>query len=105
MKRKPEDARDPSGFKMPRRGVDNSLNDCGEVRPWEQRPGMILEVKMRNFMCHQVFQEVNDRDSEQELKGHSSVLHRLIFVSNLKGTVWILIVVMLPTSYLCEANA
>ena len=68
MKRKPEDARDPSGFKMPRRGVDNSLNDCGEVRPWEQRPGMILEVKMRNFMCHQVFQEVNDRDSEQEHK-------------------------------------
>ena len=60
MKRKPEqDAPDPSGSKMPRRYSDNSLNDCGEVRPWEQRPGMILEVKMRNFMCHQVCQKVN----------------------------------------------
>ena len=75
MKRKPEDARDPSGSKMPRRGSDNSFNESGHVRPWEQRPGMILEVKMRNFMCHQVFQEVNDRDSEQEHKGNSSVLY------------------------------
>ena len=73
MKRKPEDTPDPSGSKMPRRG--NSLNESGDVRPWEQRPGMILEVKMRNFMCHQVFQEVNDRDSEQEHKGNSSVLY------------------------------
>ena len=60
MKRKPEDAPDPSGSKMPRRDGDNSLNESGEVRPWEQRPGMILEVKMRNFMCHQVC--LNDRE-------------------------------------------
>ena len=23
-------------------------------QPWEKRPGMILEVMMRNFMCHEV---------------------------------------------------
>ena len=54
MKRKPDDDSESSGSKMPRRDGDNSLNEGGEARHWEQRPGMILEVKMRNFMCHQV---------------------------------------------------
>lgn len=54
MKRKPDDDSESSGSKMPRRDGDNSLNEAGEARHWEQRPGMILEVKMRNFMCHQV---------------------------------------------------
>ena len=33
--------------------VNNSLR-FGDVGGWEKRPGMIMEVKMRNFMCHQV---------------------------------------------------
>ena len=33
----------------------SQLNESsGDVGYWEQRPGMIMEVKMRNFMCHQV---------------------------------------------------
>ena len=32
---------------------NESLGD-GDVGYWERRPGMIMEVKMRNFMCHQV---------------------------------------------------
>ena len=55
MKRKPDNSPEASGSKMPRRDGDNSLNDGGETSHWEQRPGMILEVKMRNFMCHQVW--------------------------------------------------
>ena len=26
----------------------------GNAMDWEVRPGMIMEVKMKNFMCHQV---------------------------------------------------
>ena len=53
MKRKPDDSPESSS-KMLRRDGDNSLNGGREAGHWEQRPGMILEVKMRNFMCHQV---------------------------------------------------
>ena len=38
-------------------GGDNSSGEEeGEEgdQPWERRAGMILEVMMRNFMCHQV---------------------------------------------------
>ena len=35
----------PSGSKVARR------EEAG--RPWELRAGMILEVKLRNFMCHE----------------------------------------------------
>ena len=55
MKRKPDNSPEASGSKMARHDGDNSLNDGGETSHWEQRPGMILEVKMRNFMCHQVW--------------------------------------------------
>ena len=91
MKRKPEDAPDPSGSKMPRRDGDNSLNESGEVRPWEQRPGMILEVKMRNFMCHQVCLN----DTEIWIK---CVMFFLLINIYLKAIVWIFIIIRFTRS-------
>ena len=35
-----------------RRGEEDE--EVEEDIPWGTRPGMILEVSMRNFMCHQV---------------------------------------------------
>ena len=32
----------------------------GDTRGWERRAGMILEVKLRNFMCHEVSQSCID---------------------------------------------
>ena len=95
MKRKPEDAPDPSGSKMPRRDGDNSLNESGEVRPWEQRPGMILEVKMRNFMCHQVC--INDPEILIKCVMVSQMFFLLINIY-LKATVWIFIIIRFTRS-------
>ena len=35
-------------------GGDTSSGEEEGDQPWERRPGMILEVMMRNFMCHEV---------------------------------------------------
>ena len=48
-RRKPDDSPVSSESKIPRQ--DGGGDGTGH---WEQKPGMILEVKMRNFMCHQV---------------------------------------------------
>ena len=48
--------------KMPRMVNGEDVDQSGDVsyesqgngKEWEVRPGMIMEVKMRNFMCHQV---------------------------------------------------
>ena len=36
------------------RGDVSSGEEQEGEEPWERRPGMILEVSMRNFMCHEV---------------------------------------------------
>ena len=50
MKRKEAPVPQASPAKASRRG---QLQDEDE-RPWEKQAGMILEVKLRNFMCHEV---------------------------------------------------
>ena len=50
-RRKPDDSPVPSGSKIPRKDGGGGGADHDH---WEQKSGMILEVKMRNFMCHQV---------------------------------------------------
>ena len=58
-KRKTEDG-GGSHEKMPRMNGHGGGDDSQEmVKDWEVRPGMIMEVKMRNFMCHQVKQLIN----------------------------------------------
>ena len=52
-RRKPDDSPVPSGSKIPRQDGGGEGTDHDHDH-WEQKSGMILEVKMRNFMCHQV---------------------------------------------------
>ena len=56
-KRKNDDEAGTTGTKVARYtggggGGDDGVEDG--VGDWAVRPGMIMEVKMRNFMCHQV---------------------------------------------------
>jgi hypothetical protein len=37
-----------------REDVALDLNAALEARPWDLKAGMILEVNLRNFMCHEV---------------------------------------------------
>jgi len=37
-----------------REAVALDLNAALEARPWDLKAGMILEVNLRNFMCHEV---------------------------------------------------
>ena len=58
-KRKNDDEAGTNGTKVARYtgggGVgDSSIGVEDGVGDWAVRPGMIMEVKMRNFMCHQV---------------------------------------------------
>ena len=45
-----------SPAKRPANQGDISSGEEEEEAVWERRPGMILEVMMRNFMCHEVRQ-------------------------------------------------
>ena len=47
MKRKEAPVAQASPAKAPRQKDDDEL-------PWDKKAGMILEVKLRNFMCHEV---------------------------------------------------
>lgn len=51
MKRKDPPVAQASPAKTPRHGEQGEEEDG---RPWEMKAGMILEVKLRNFMCHEV---------------------------------------------------
>ena len=51
MKRKDPPVSQASPAKTPRHREEGEEEDG---RPWEMKAGMILEVKLRNFMCHEV---------------------------------------------------
>ena len=57
-KRKNDDEAGTSGTKVARYaggGGEEGDSSIGVIDgDWAVRPGMIMEVKMRNFMCHQV---------------------------------------------------
>ena len=61
-KRKNDDEAGTTGTKVARYTGGGGGRDDGDssigvedgVGDWAVRPGMIMEVKMRNFMCHQV---------------------------------------------------
>merc|ERR1719460_3549749 len=66
-------------------GGDNSSGEEEEEdQPWERRPGMIQEVMMRNFMCHETFTfQPNQRLtflSGENGSGKSAVLTAIVFV-------------------------
>ena len=57
MKRKNPPSSQASPAKVRRQSAsaeDNSGSEDEDSRPWEEKAGMILEVHMENFMCHQV---------------------------------------------------
>ena len=41
--------------KVARQRLSTQETGGGQSRGWAVKPGMIMEVKMTNFMCHQVF--------------------------------------------------
>ena len=47
-------AKRPANQEQGQGDADSSGVAEEEDRAWERRPGMILEVMMRNFMCHEV---------------------------------------------------
>lgn len=53
MKRKTaSDEAGSQSVKTPRSDNDGDEEDS---RPWDKRPGMIMEVNLKNFMCHETF--------------------------------------------------
>ena len=55
MKRRAEAEVGGARDKVSRGGEGEGEVEEGGDRPWEKRAGMIMEVKLRNFMCHEVF--------------------------------------------------
>ena len=55
MKRRAEAEVGGGRDKVSRGGGAEGEVEEGDGRPWEKRAGMIMEVKLRNFMCHEVF--------------------------------------------------
>ena len=53
-KRKDHPLVEASPAKRPARRGDEEEEEEVQDMPWGRKPGMILEVAMRNFMCHQV---------------------------------------------------
>ena len=55
MKRKNPPLSQASPAKLRRESAeDKSEEEDEDNQPWEEKSGMILEVHMENFMCHQV---------------------------------------------------
>jgi len=80
MKRKDPPVSQASPAKTPRHREEEEV---GDGRPWEMKAGMILEVKLRNFMCHESFhytpnQRINFLAGENG-SGKSAILTAIVF--------------------------
>ena len=51
--KRPASQRDDTSSEEEEREEEREEEQEGD-QPWERRAGMILEVSMRNFMCHEV---------------------------------------------------
>eukprot|EP00092_Neocalanus_flemingeri_P032878 GFUD01035757.1.p1 GENE.GFUD01035757.1~~GFUD01035757.1.p1 ORF type:complete len:1072 (-),score=401.60 GFUD01035757.1:161-3376(-) len=82
MKRKDPPTAQASPAKAPKHRVEvEELEE--ESRFWERRAGMILEVKLRNFMCHELYHFIPNQRltflSGENGSGKSAVLTAIVF--------------------------